>query len=95
MSAAFVCPQIGAFYECVGYDAAMLMEYASLNPMGGVRSEVPRAGCPEKQIHDVLKQLTEHAGLSVVSVGLLCWRCRAAGGFDCTRPLIQGLPQGP
>lgn len=53
----------------MGYDAAILMEYAGLNPMGGGRSDVARAGFPERQIHDVLKLLVEHTGLTVVS----CW----------------------
>jgi uncharacterized protein YdaU (DUF1376 family) len=34
--------RVGEFYETIGVDAVMLMNYASLAPMGGR----PRAGCP-------------------------------------------------
>lgn len=45
------CPppslQVGEFYEAIGIDACVLVEYAGLNPFGGLRSDsVPRAGCP-------------------------------------------------
>jgi hypothetical protein len=40
-------PQVGEFYEAVGFDACMLVEYAGLNPMGGLHSDgVPKTGCP-------------------------------------------------
>ena len=39
--------QVGDFYEAIGIDACILVEYAGLNPFGGLRSDsVPRAGCP-------------------------------------------------
>lgn len=59
--------QIGAFYETVGYDAAAMMEYGGYRPMGGRSSDLPRAGCPEAHLQQVLKQLVEEAGLTVVS----------------------------
>ena len=39
--------QVGEFYEAIGIDACVLVEYAGLNPFGGLRSDsIPRAGCP-------------------------------------------------
>ena len=39
--------QVGDFYEAIGIDACILVEYAGLNPFGGLRSDsIPRAGCP-------------------------------------------------
>lgn len=39
--------QVGEFYEAIGIDACVLVEYAGLNPFGGLRSDsTPRAGCP-------------------------------------------------
>lgn len=39
--------QVGDFYEAIGIDACILVEYAGLNPFGGLRSDsVPKAGCP-------------------------------------------------
>lgn len=38
---------MGDFYEAIGIDACILVEYAGLNPFGGLRSDsVPKAGCP-------------------------------------------------
>ncbi|CAJ1967975.1 unnamed protein product [Sphenostylis stenocarpa] len=38
---------VGEFYEAWGIDACILVEYAGLNPFGGLRSDsIPRAGCP-------------------------------------------------
>lgn len=43
----FFPPQVGEFYEALGMDACILVEYAGLNPFGGLRSDsIPRAGCP-------------------------------------------------
>ncbi|RRT63871.1 hypothetical protein B296_00042343 [Ensete ventricosum] len=43
----FIFPQVGDFYEAVGFDACVLVEYAGLNPFGGLRTDsIPRAGCP-------------------------------------------------
>lgn len=42
-----MCLQVGDFYEALGIDACILVEYAGLNPFGGLRSDsIPRAGCP-------------------------------------------------
>lgn len=39
--------QVGDFYEAIGIDACILVEYAGLNPFGGLRTDsIPRAGCP-------------------------------------------------
>lgn len=39
--------QVGDFYEALGIDACVLVEYAGLNPFGGLRTDsIPRAGCP-------------------------------------------------
>ncbi|KAG6513716.1 hypothetical protein ZIOFF_024052 [Zingiber officinale] len=39
--------RVGDFYEAIGFDACVLVEYAGLNPFGGLRSDSnPRAGCP-------------------------------------------------
>lgn len=38
---------MGDFYEAIGIDACILVEYAGLNPFGGLRPEsIPKAGCP-------------------------------------------------
>jgi DNA mismatch repair ATPase MutS len=58
--------QVGKFYEAVGLDALLLNEYGGLNMMGD-NLEVPRAGCPEDNILQVLDDLVGKAGLSVVS----------------------------
>jgi DNA mismatch repair ATPase MutS len=58
--------QVGAFYEAAGVDALLLVEYAGLNFMGS-NLGVPRAGCPEANIHQTLRVLVEEMGLSVVS----------------------------
>lgn len=43
----FILIQVGEFYEAIGFDACVLVEYAGLNPFGGLRSDsIPRAGCP-------------------------------------------------
>lgn len=39
--------QVGDFYEAIGIDACILVEYAGLNPFGGQRMDsIPKAGCP-------------------------------------------------
>lgn len=61
---------MGAFYESAGYDAALMMEHGGFKAMGSDKknneNEIPRAGCRQEQIQDVLKLLVEDAGLSVV-----------------------------
>lgn len=43
----YYCFKVGDFYEAIGIDACILVEYAGLNPFGGLRSDsIPKAGCP-------------------------------------------------
>eukprot|EP00899_Mesostigma_viride_P008353 jgi/Mesvir1/17519/Mv08772-RA.2 len=51
----------GEFYEVVGFDAVLMVQYAGLNPMG---TSVPRAGCPRMNLRRTLEDLLD-AGLSV------------------------------
>lgn len=47
LSPLFSLFKVGEFYEAIGIDACILVEYAGLNPFGGLRSDsIPRAGCP-------------------------------------------------
>jgi len=55
--------RVGDFYEGLGYDAAMLVMHAGLNPMG--MSGVAKAGCPAVKIQETLDRLTSR-GYSVV-----------------------------
>ena len=55
--------RVGEFYEALGFDAAILVMYAGLNPMG--TSGVPKAGCPIVKIQETLDRLTSR-GYSVV-----------------------------
>ncbi|KAJ3706354.1 hypothetical protein LUZ61_010059 [Rhynchospora tenuis] len=60
--------RVGDFYEAVGFDACILVEYAGLNPMGGLHSDgVPKAGCPVVNLRQTLDDLTRH-GFSVCIV---------------------------
>ncbi|XP_045807854.1 DNA mismatch repair protein MSH1, mitochondrial [Trifolium pratense] len=60
--------RVGDFYEAVGIDACILVEYAGLNPFGGLRSDsIPRAGCPVVNLRQTLDDLTHH-GFSVCIV---------------------------
>ena len=56
--------QIGEFYETMGTDAVLLVEFAGLNPMGN--RDTPTAGCPVCNIRRTLHDLVKEAGLSVV-----------------------------
>lgn len=56
--------RVGEFYECLGYDAVMLVMYAGLNPMG--ISGVPKAGCPAVKIQETLDRLTSRGYSCVV-----------------------------
>lgn len=59
---------VGDFYEAIGIDACILVEYAGLNPFGGLRSDsVPRAGCPVVNLRQTLDDLTRN-GYSVCIV---------------------------
>ncbi|XP_078166750.1 MUTL protein homolog 1 [Carex rostrata] len=60
--------RVGEFYEAVGFDACILVEYAGLNPMGGLYSDgVPKAGCPVVNLRQTLDDLTRN-GFSVCIV---------------------------
>ncbi|KAL8170765.1 hypothetical protein V2J09_022569 [Rumex salicifolius] len=60
--------RVGDFYEAIGIDACVLVEYAGLNPFGGLRSDsVPRAGCPVVNLQQTLDDLTRN-GYSVCVV---------------------------
>ncbi|GAV62203.1 MutS_V domain-containing protein/GIY-YIG domain-containing protein/MutS_I domain-containing protein [Cephalotus follicularis] len=60
--------RVGDFYEAIGIDACILVEYAGLNPFGGLRSDsIPRAGCPVVNLRQTLDDLTS-SGYSVCIV---------------------------
>ncbi|KAK6914173.1 DNA mismatch repair protein MutS-like, N-terminal [Dillenia turbinata] len=51
--------RVGDFYEAIGIDACVLVEYAGLNPFGGLRTDsIPRAGCPVMNLRQTLDDLT-------------------------------------
>ncbi|KAL8483217.1 hypothetical protein ACS0TY_026049 [Phlomoides rotata] len=57
--------RVGDFYEAIGIDACILVEYAGLNPFGGLRTDsIPRAGCPVVNLRQTLDDLTRN-GFSV------------------------------
>ena len=64
---------MGEFYEAVGMDAILLVEYCALNPMGSPdkykddRQFVPKAGCRLETINRCLRDLTS-AGFHVVGM---------------------------
>ncbi|MED6132167.1 DNA mismatch repair ATPase msh1 [Stylosanthes scabra] len=60
--------RVGDFYEALGIDACILVEFAGLNPFGGLRSDsIPKAGCPVVNLRQTLDDLT-HNGFSVCIV---------------------------
>ncbi|KAJ8442713.1 hypothetical protein Cgig2_001806 [Carnegiea gigantea] len=60
--------RVGDFYEAIGIDACLLVEYAGLNPYGGLRSDsIPKAGCPVVNLQQTLDDLTR-SGYSVCIV---------------------------
>ncbi|CAL9146409.1 unnamed protein product [Musa hybrid cultivar] len=60
--------RVGDFYEAIGFDACVLVEYAGLNPFGGLRTDsIPRAGCPVMNLRQTLDDLTRN-GFSVCIV---------------------------
>lgn len=60
--------RVGDFYEAIGIDACILVEYAGLNPFGGLRSDsIPKAGCPVMNLRQTLDDLTRN-GYSVCIV---------------------------
>ena len=64
MTAICLAAQCGDFYEAVGTDAVLLVQFAGLNPMG--LKSPPRAGCPKQNIRKVLYDMVNEAGLTVV-----------------------------
>lgn len=51
--------RVGDFYEAIGIDACILVEYAGLNPFGGQRMDsIPKAGCPVVNLRQTLDDLT-------------------------------------
>jgi len=61
---AIVLCRVGDFYETLGFDAALIVEHAGLNPMGAAPF---RAGCPWGSLHATLRKLTD-AGWSAAVV---------------------------
>ncbi|XP_038881785.1 DNA mismatch repair protein MSH1, mitochondrial isoform X3 [Benincasa hispida] len=60
--------RVGDFYEAIGIDACILVEYAGLNPFGGQRMDsIPKAGCPVVNLRQTLDDLTNN-GFSVCIV---------------------------
>ncbi|GLU08249.1 hypothetical protein SLE2022_251730 [Rubroshorea leprosula] len=60
--------RVGDFYEAIGIDACILVEYAGLNPFGGLRADsIPKAGCPVMNLRQTLDDLTRN-GYSVCIV---------------------------
>lgn len=60
--------RVGEFYETIGFDACILIEYAALNPMGGLRGNTtPKAGCPIVNLRHTLDCVTRE-GFSVCIV---------------------------
>ncbi|KAJ0092232.1 hypothetical protein Patl1_25723 [Pistacia atlantica] len=67
--------RVGDFYEAIGIDACILVEFAGLNPFGGLRPEsIPKAGCPVVNLRQTLDDLTRN-GYSVVSLVLIMILC--------------------
>ena len=59
----------GEFYEAMGTDAVILVQWAGLNPIGGAHM-IPRAQLPHTDIRRTLQSLVEEADLSVVRLSL-------------------------
>ncbi|XP_031251165.1 DNA mismatch repair protein MSH1, mitochondrial isoform X2 [Pistacia vera] len=60
--------RVGDFYEAIGIDGCILVEFAGLNPFGGLRPEsIPKAGCPVVNLRQTLDDLTRN-GYSVCIV---------------------------
>ena len=72
--------QVGEFYETIGIDAVMMVQYARLNYMGPIGNP-PKAGCPIVNLRRNLRDLTD-AGLSVV-----CPACACCAPAQCHRQL--------
>ncbi|KAE9619209.1 putative GIY-YIG nuclease superfamily, P-loop containing nucleoside triphosphate hydrolase [Lupinus albus] len=74
--------RVGDFYEAIGIDACILVEYAGLNPFGGLRSDsIPRAGCPVVNLRQTLDDLTRN-GFSVCIVEEVQGPAQARGRKD-------------
>lgn len=74
--------QVGEFYETLGTDAVMLVQWAGLNPMG--EGNPPRAGCPIANLRRTLHDLVEGAGLSVVGAKAACQAPQLPAQDACT-----------
>jgi hypothetical protein len=70
--------QVGEFYEAQGTDAVVLVQWASLNPMG--RKPPPRAGAPVVNLRRTLDDILQNSGLSIVRSRLPCSWCRVGHG---------------
>ena len=75
--------QVGEFYETLGTDAVMLVQWAGLNPMG--EGNPPRAGCPIANLRRTLHDLVEGAGLSVVR-DMTAWQAPRSPAQDVKLP---------
>ncbi|KAK9829858.1 hypothetical protein WJX72_008283 [[Myrmecia] bisecta] len=69
-----VLVRVGEFYESLGVDAVILVQFGGLNPMG---ANAPRAGCPKGNIRKLLHDLVQEAGLSVA----ICEESPAGYGY--------------
>ncbi|RWW50365.1 hypothetical protein BHE74_00043389 [Ensete ventricosum] len=86
----FIFPQVGDFYEAVGFDACVLVEYAGLNPFGGLRTDsIPRAGCP------VMVVRAYQAVCSGVSLGILLLLLTSPRSFSPSGEKKHLLPEKP
>ena len=81
--------QCGDFYEAIGIDAVLLVQFAGLNPMGGRKP--PQAGCPKQNIRRVVADLVENAALSVV--GPYCTQCMDPRCSDMTLDHVSSRQQ--
>jgi len=79
--------QVGEFYEAQGTDAVMLVQWASLNPMG--RKPPPRAGAPVVNLRRTLDDILQGSGLSIVRSRCPAYGCRA--GHGCWDPRLTQM----
>lgn len=79
--------QVGEFYEAQGTDAVMLVQWASLNPMG--RKPPPRAGAPVVNLRRTLDDILQGSGLSIVRSQGPAYGCRA--GHGCWDPRLTQM----
>jgi len=60
-----VLARVGDFYETIGYDAVVLVQYTGLNPMGS-KGAVPKAGFPVPNLRRTLQDLVDCGFSSLV-----------------------------